>query len=330
MSRTGRWRYLLRPLFRLPAQRFARLIARFEARVPAEGLPGGARQLLSDLAVSVTTRGTEYIPHTGPLLVVSNHPGAYDSVALTAHIPRPDLHVVVSDIPFLRVLPETGSRFIFVPSQSDGRTAALRSSIQHLQQGGAVLIFAHGDVEPDPAFMPGAREALNDWSRSIEIMLRKVPHTWLQIAIASDVLIPRFVYSPITHLRQKLSQRQKLGEVMQIIQQLLLPNSVQACAHLSFDRPVAPPTCPPRRSCPPSSSAPGFYWMNTWLRFIPPSQSSHPKSLNPSTPTRLLPPVQTGSAPACSAPGAGRSIPGPPPPGSPRLPARPGWGSGYP
>jgi hypothetical protein len=238
ISRTGRLRYLLRPVFRLPAQRFASLIARFEARVPAEGLPGGSRQLLSDLAVSVTTRGTEHIPSAGPLLVVSNHPGAYDSVALTASIPRPDLHVVVSDIPFLRVLPETSTRFIFVPSQSDGRTAALRSCVQHLQRGGAILIFAHGDVEPDPAFMPGAREALNDWSRSIEIMLRKVPQTWLQVAIASDVLIPRFVHSPITHLRRKLSQQQKLGEFLQIIQQLMLPKSMHACAHLSFARPV--------------------------------------------------------------------------------------------
>lgn len=237
-SRTGRLRYLLRPLLRLPAWRFARLMDRFEARVPAEGLPGGCRQLLFDLGVSVQARGAQHIPPTGPLLVVSNHPGAYDSIALAAHIPRPDLHMVVSDIPLLRVLPETGARFIFVPSQSDGRMAALRASIQRLQRGEAVLIFAHGDVEPDPAFMPGAREALGDWSASIEIMLRKVPQAWLQVTIASDVLIPRFVHSPIAHLRRKHSQQQKLGEFMQVIQQLVLPKSLHACARLSFDHPV--------------------------------------------------------------------------------------------
>lgn len=238
LGKSGWRRRLLGPLFNLPAQRFAHIAARFEAQVPAWGLPGGARQLLSDLALQVTTRGAEQIPKDGPLLVVSNHPGAYDSVAILAAIPRKDIKLLVSDIPFLRAVPETSHQFIFVPAESDGRMAALRAAVHHLQARGAVMIFAHGDVEPDPGFMYGAWDALGEWSASIEILLRRVPDAWLQLAIASDVLVERFVRSPLARLRPALAQQQKLAEFLQVIQQMVLPKSVRGRANISFALPV--------------------------------------------------------------------------------------------
>ncbi len=72
------------------------------------------------------------------------------------------------------------------------RANAVRRSIQHLKDGGAVLIFPSGQIDPDPAVLPGAREALEKWSKSIAIMLRRVPETRLVSAITSGVLHEKF------------------------------------------------------------------------------------------------------------------------------------------
>jgi hypothetical protein len=149
------------------------------------------------------------------------------------------LKVVVSDVPFMHALPAASACFVPVSMDPIERMGALRASIRHLQSGGALLIFAHGDVEPDPAFMPGAEQELGNWSPSIEVMLRKVPQTRLQIAIASGVLLPRFVHSPITRLRREPAARQKLAEFLQISQQMLAPQSVRAPVTVSLGLPIS-------------------------------------------------------------------------------------------
>src|SRR5512133_2666415 len=126
IPRTGLLRYALRPCLWLPAGRFAHIASRFEARVPAGGLPGCARQMCADLSVRVDLCSPPDLPAEGPVLVVSNHPGAYDSIAIISHIPRPDLKLLVSDVPFLRAFPETSRWFIFIPTDSRERMAALR------------------------------------------------------------------------------------------------------------------------------------------------------------------------------------------------------------
>lgn len=231
-------RIFLRPLLWLPARNFVRIAARFEAEIPRTELPGACHQMVGDLSVTAIARGEEQVPRQGPLLIVSNHPGAYDSISIVSCIPRRDLKMFVSDVPFLRALPETSQRFLFVPGQSNGRMAALRAGIEHLKSGGSLLIFAHGDVEPDPGFMPGAENAIAEWSPSVEIMLRKVPQAWLQIAIASDVLQPDLVGSPIARLRRKPSRQQKLAEFLQVIRQMVFPRTHVSDVHISFGSPV--------------------------------------------------------------------------------------------
>ena len=86
--------------------------------------------------------------------------------------------------------------------------------------------------------MQGAREAIGDWSSSIEIMLHKVPDAWLQVVIASNVLFENYVKSPITRLRGTAARRQKLAEVLQVIQQLIFPGSLRNEVHISFANPI--------------------------------------------------------------------------------------------
>src|SRR5512140_3724694 len=236
-TRTSLARRALGPLFRRPATHFARIADRLETEVSRAGLASGAHRILPDFSTRVTTRNLERIPRSGPLLICSNHPGSYDSVAYAAVIPRPDLKMVVSDVPFSRALQATSSYFIYVPAEEETlvRMASLRQCVEHLNSGGALLIFARGDVEPDPAFMPGASETLALWSRSIEVMLRKVPQACLQVAIASGALLPRYVHSPVVKIRRRPYHQQKLAETIQILTQMLLPESMHIDMTISFD-----------------------------------------------------------------------------------------------
>jgi hypothetical protein len=241
-SRTGFLRWLSGPLFYLPANKFAHIFARFDEEVGRTGLNSGTKLLLTDFSLKMTTQGTENIPATGPLLLVANHPGTYDSVVIPSCIPRKDLKMVVSDVRVAHSLRSAIQYFVPVPLDPgaiSGRMLALRSMVDHLQSGGALVIFARGEVEPDPAVAPGAYEDIANWSPSLEIMLRKVPDTWLQIIIASHMLLPQFTNSPIIKIRRSPPQQQKLAEFIQVIQQLISPKSVDASVRLSFAPPVS-------------------------------------------------------------------------------------------
>jgi len=238
LGRSSGWRRALGPLFYLPADHLAHIGAILEEEAPRSGLSGASQRALPELSLNPTTHGVEFIPKEGPVLVACNHPGAYDSLVVTASIPRRDLKLVVSDVGFTHALQACSRDFIFVSTDPTERMGALRESITHLRNGGALLIFANGEVEPDPAIMPGAEQTIAGWSPSIEIMLRKVPDCWLQLTIASGMLLPKFVHSPLTRIRRMPFHRQKMGELLQILQQMVLPHSIQLHPRVSFAQPV--------------------------------------------------------------------------------------------
>lgn len=236
-KKRGLMRRIFGRLFYLPTNRFARMFAEADEAVGREGIPAGCMVVRYHMQVKVNAAGVEHLACAGPLMVLSNHPGAYDSVAIGSLIPRKDLRIIVYEIPFYHVLPEIGPRLIYVPDDPAGRMVALRTAIQHLQNGGALLQFGAGTIEPDPAVQPGAVEMLQLWSPSVEIMLRKAPETCVVLTVASGVLLPRFFNHPIPRLRREPVARRRLAEFMQVLQQLAFPGSVHAEARLRF----APP-----------------------------------------------------------------------------------------
>jgi len=238
VGRSGAARRMLDPLFRRPAERFGRIAARADTEVRFSGLSGSARKILPDFSLKVSARGEEWIPQNGPLLLASNHPGALDSLAILSCLPRDDTKVLLSDVGFTRAFTDARRYFIFVAPEAGCRIAALRASIDYLQSGGAVLIFPHGDVEPDPEMGPGASLSLKNWSRSVEIMLQRVPESWLQVAIVSGVLARKFVRNPIVKIRKDWARKQKLAEVIQLSWQVLFPRSVRTHVHITFSRPI--------------------------------------------------------------------------------------------
>ena len=238
-KKTGLRRRWLGGLVSVPTTRFARIFAGADERAANKGLPGAGDSLVLSLEVSVTARGQEQIPAEGPLLIVSNHPGAYDSAVLCSCIPRPDLKIIVSDVPFYRAFPNISRQMIFVAGDPPGRMLALRSAVEHLQGGGAILQFGTGKIDPDPELQPGAEAALANWLPSIEVMLRKAPLTNLVLAIASGVVQRRFINHPLARLHRDEMDRRRLAEFLQIIQQLVRPGSVRARASVSFSAPIS-------------------------------------------------------------------------------------------
>ena len=214
---------ILRRIAQIPAERFTRLIDQFDQRICREGLPAAARWITARFIRSVRVRGRYNLPSHGPLLVASNHPGAMDSVSMLGAFPRDDTRIFVSGSPFFKSIPSSSEHCIFVenPTNVDERRRAIHLGIEHLRQGGSLLIFPTGRVDPEPAFSSGSLETMGQWSPSLEILLRKVPQTRLVMAVASDVLMHKYAAHPLTHLQPPGWKRQRVGEYLQVIQLLL-------------------------------------------------------------------------------------------------------------
>jgi hypothetical protein len=175
--------------------------------------------------------------------VACNHPVAYDSVAIVAQLPRPELKVIASDVPFLRELPHARAHLIYASPEGVpdvyGHMIATRVAIRHLQAGGALLTFPTGRIDPDPALLPGAAKALEDWSPSLELFLRLAPETSAVVAIASGVLAAGASRNPLTRLASEPWKRQRIAEYVQVIQQLAFRRKFDLRPRISFSEPVS-------------------------------------------------------------------------------------------
>jgi 1-acyl-sn-glycerol-3-phosphate acyltransferase len=229
---------ILRPLVWPPAQRFARLASEFDRRVAASGLTSAVRWALDRFVEGVRVLGAEHIPATGPLVVASNHPGSYDGLLIASALARDDLKIIASDVPFLRHMVASAPHLIYTTSNAQVRMAVARESIRHLEAGGALLVYATGVVDPDPALLAGARESLQDWSGSLPLFLRRVPETALVVTIVSGVLAPSCFRHPLTRLRKTQRQKQFLAEFIQIGQQILLDRRFPITPTVRFAPPL--------------------------------------------------------------------------------------------
>ena len=216
-------RRALQALCWLPARRFANQIASYDRMVGEEGLRSASRRILNSYVRCLEVEGQENIPASGPLLLLSNHPGLTDALGLFASIPRSNLRVVGAERPFLQALPNIASHLISVPEDPARRMGVVRHVVSHLRHDGAVLTFPAGQIEPDPASMPGAAASLRNWSESITIFTRLVPQVQVVVAIVSGVFWPAALRSPLTSLRRRQADRERLAAALQALVQTLLP-----------------------------------------------------------------------------------------------------------
>ncbi len=158
----------------LPAKaiggRIARLAHECDRIVGAEGLVSGGHFLLERFASKVETFGA--IPREGPVLLASNHPGMMDAIAIWTELGREDLKIIAAERDLLDHLPNIRERLLI---SAPGESRVLYEASAWLQQGGAILTFPAGKIEPDPDVSPLAVESLQTWSTSLMILLRRNP-----------------------------------------------------------------------------------------------------------------------------------------------------------
>jgi 1-acyl-sn-glycerol-3-phosphate acyltransferase len=217
LANLQRGRRVLRWLFRPAARRFARLVADFDQAVGEGGLQSASARLFRQMAGRLEAAGREHIPAEGPALVLANHPGLSDTLALFASLPRADVRVIALARPFLLSLPHTSARMIYVPNGDEGRLSAVRAAVDELRRGRTLLTFPAGEIEPDPAALPGAAESLQQWSQSIGLFARLVPQTRIVPAIVSGVVSPASLRNPLTRLRRARKDRERLAAALQVM-----------------------------------------------------------------------------------------------------------------
>jgi len=236
---TNFWRKTVELLFWVPINRFSKLGAYFDKMVYQHGFSKAVDISLKLLVSDIEILNDMDVPKTGPLLVISNHPGTYDALCLAAKLPRDDVKIVSSNIPFLKIMKNANDHFLFTSVDNYVRMLVIRNAIRHLEKGGAVIMFPSAHMDPEPAFMPGAMEALDEWSRSIEIFVRKVPETVVQVAVVSRVLIPKYLANPITRVRKGRRERQRIAEFLQVVNQMIYKKKFNQVPLVSFAQPFS-------------------------------------------------------------------------------------------
>lgn len=96
--------------------------------------------------------------------------------------------------------------------------AVIRAAARHLQDGGALLTFPAGEIEPDPAAFGPARAAasLGTWSASYALFARLAPRTRFVPALVSHVISPDAQSHPLTLLRRSARNKEKLAAALQV------------------------------------------------------------------------------------------------------------------
>lgn len=237
LPRTEGWAGLCALLFGRATRRLAEIGLTFDRMIAESGLREAARWALGHWCREVVARGQENAPPEGPLLVVSNHPGAYDALVIASQLPRPDLHIVASDLPFFRALKNFSRRIFFIPfnvRDAAGRMAGMLSALRYLRDGGAVLLMGSGTIDPDPAVYPGALENLQRWTEAVNLFLRFAPRSRVLLSAVSHIVHPNWARHPLTWFPRGGMEKRRIAEFGQVIQQLFRPGSLYVSPRLSF------------------------------------------------------------------------------------------------
>lgn len=223
--------------FRRVTDRFSCIGAPFDRLVGEQGLPVASAWCLTHFCTNIQSRGNEHIPAQGPLLVATNHPGAYDALVFFSQLKREDILWISTEIPFLRLLPNTRGHMLFT-SRTDvqNRMLVMRQAVQHLRSGGTLVYFAAGHRDPDPAVFSGASTSVDNWLDVFDSFTKYVPGLQILPAIASGMVSEKWAKSRLLKLRRKQIDRNRLAEFGQVISQLLKPGKFFLSPSVSFGK----------------------------------------------------------------------------------------------
>lgn len=199
----------------------ADLLARIDRQLADSSITETANQAIHAFSDGLQIIKQEAIPQSGPLLVVSNHPGLGDILGILASLERKDVKIVAQRKEFMRVLGNINRFMLPIDEVYSLKFETIRQIIQPLRDGMAVIIFPAGNLEPDPALMTGAAESLESWSESIGVFLNKVPEARLLPILVSGVLTPKAWKSRFARLGRTQKRRHQLAMAAEFIMQRL-------------------------------------------------------------------------------------------------------------
>jgi hypothetical protein len=79
---------------------------------------------------------------------------------------------------------------------------------------------------------------LGKWSPSLEVMLRHVPQTRVLLTVVSGVLSTHWRNNPIVRMLGDDHKQRSVAEFLQVIQQMIFPNSLSVTPRLTFSDPL--------------------------------------------------------------------------------------------
>lgn len=233
---------LLRPFFHIPARIFADQMTTFDTACGMVGeLAGPARALLRKHYIrGFTTRGEPHLPVRGPALFLANHPGMTDTLTLIAAIGRPDLKIIAARRPFLEALPQVSRHIFFVDANLGRRVIVAHQVADHLKQGGAVLTFPAGCIEPDPDVAPGAVQSLGAWADTARLIARLAPETLIVPTLIRGVIWRKAARHWLTRLQHEPAARDKRAAALQLLAMIAL-NVKPTAVSVNFAEPLCAP-----------------------------------------------------------------------------------------
>ena len=228
-----------------------RTIRRFERMGPAQGLEFWQRAL-DVMGIDVTTPPEQValIPATGPVVVVANHPhGLVDGLVMARLVMqvRPDFKILTRSL--LTGIPEIAYHMVPVPFPHEENSLEKglemrRISMEHLAQGGVLILFPAGKVATSTGWWDDPVEA--EWNAFTAKMVHKSGATVLPIFFPGQ-------NSRLYHIADKISPTIRQGLLLHEITHAL--NKPQA--------PIIGPPVPPEESLKWKGNPRGYL---AWLR----------------------------------------------------------------
>ncbi len=194
-----------------------RLGHRYESLVNQDGSVQRASEwLLKTCSGGVTAHGAHNIPSEGALLIVANHAGMGDAIAIHTFLPRHDIYTVVFQRGLLAGLPAFVN-YCIVIDEADP-VGSIRQIVRVLKDGHAVLLFPYGQIEHDPALdLQQATQTLEGWSRSVEIITRHVKDVAVLPTAVGGVLSRRALRHPIAQRFKTFNRQSFFAGTLQLL-----------------------------------------------------------------------------------------------------------------